>query len=221
MNGAFTESKFWQILTFISDLVILNLLFLLCCLPIVTIGASQAGLYTGVRVLLDKEDDTSCTKAFFRGFRSGFLRITVSSCLYLVLAALLVAAMIAMISYQQSGVEAPLWIAMAALSLCLLQQSLLPLFHSRFDCKFSQLLRNVCITALGNPLRTLLTAVLTWLPVGVALLFPYVFLKITVVWLALYYSLAAMAGTLLFHKPFRKIEESLDEEVPAEAEAEA
>ena len=69
----------------IGDLVILNVLFLLCCLPIFTIGAAQAGLYTGLRVLADKEDDSSPAAAFFRGFSSGFGKITIVHSLLMVL----------------------------------------------------------------------------------------------------------------------------------------
>ena len=51
MNIFNYESKFNQLLMTLADLIILNLLFVVCSLPIFTIGAAQAGLFTGIRVL--------------------------------------------------------------------------------------------------------------------------------------------------------------------------
>ena len=70
------DNKVMQVLMTIGDLVILNILFLLCSIPIVTMGAAQAGLYTAVRVITDKEDDSSPAAGFFRGFKTGFFKIT-------------------------------------------------------------------------------------------------------------------------------------------------
>jgi hypothetical protein len=70
------DSKFMQILHTISDHILLNLLFIICCIPVVTIGAAQAGLYSGIRVLRDEEDDSSCFRAFWKGFGIGFGKIT-------------------------------------------------------------------------------------------------------------------------------------------------
>ena len=79
MNKMFDlDSPLMQVLGFIADLFILNLVFLACCLPIVTIGAAQSGLFNAMRVLQDPEDDTSVTKAFFAAFRVGFKQITLA-----------------------------------------------------------------------------------------------------------------------------------------------
>ena len=40
------DSKFWEILEEITDIVILNFLFIICSIPIITIGASSCALYT-------------------------------------------------------------------------------------------------------------------------------------------------------------------------------
>ena len=38
------DSKFYEVVSRIADLVVLNLLFVLCSLPIITIGASTTAL---------------------------------------------------------------------------------------------------------------------------------------------------------------------------------
>ena len=39
------ESPFMQLLTRVGDLIIVNFLFLVCCVPLVTVGASAAALH--------------------------------------------------------------------------------------------------------------------------------------------------------------------------------
>ena len=53
------------------DLVLLNILWLVCCLPIVTIGASTAALYTVARKMAACEHYTVWS-GFWRGFRENW-----------------------------------------------------------------------------------------------------------------------------------------------------
>ena len=41
------ESRFMEALSTISDLMILNLVTLVCCLPVITIGAALTGMHYG------------------------------------------------------------------------------------------------------------------------------------------------------------------------------
>lgn len=58
------------------DLTILNWLWMICCLPVVTVGPATCGLYA-VTLKLARGESVSPAKDFFRGFRenlkSGFL----------------------------------------------------------------------------------------------------------------------------------------------------
>lgn len=65
------ESPFYRTMGKIGDLVLANILWLLCCLPIVTAGASTLGLFTVVNKMAAKEDYTVRTD-FFKAFRRDF-----------------------------------------------------------------------------------------------------------------------------------------------------
>lgn len=65
----------------IGDLLFANLLWLVCCLPIVTAGASTLGLFTVVNKMAAKEDYTVHTD-FFKAFKRDFKQ---STALWLVL----------------------------------------------------------------------------------------------------------------------------------------
>lgn len=65
------NSKFMQIAMKAADLVILNVLTLLCCIPIITIGPAFAAMhYTLLKLYRDEEG--GIFKTFFHGFAANF-----------------------------------------------------------------------------------------------------------------------------------------------------
>ncbi|MCI8524986.1 MAG: YesL family protein [Oscillospiraceae bacterium] len=210
MKGIFSyDSGLMQALSFLWDLIVLNVLFVLCALPVVTLGASWAGLYSGIRVLRDKEDGRSCLRAFFRGFRTGFPQITVGFCVLLVPTALLALQVMAALV---AGAQTVLLLASAALLLCALLASQMPPFHARFTCTAWQLLRNTCFISLANPLRALPSALLLMLPVVIALALPPLFLLLLPLWAGLYFSLHALLTLRLLRPPYAALEERIQKE---------
>lgn len=206
------ESKFMQTLLIVADYIILNVVFILCCLPVITIGAAQAGLYTGIRKLRDKEDDSSCLKAFFHGFANGFGKITVVWCFLSVCIALLGYNLIAVLIFNYAGFAAPVWICVAGMTICIIYQSMVTLFHANFGCTAFQLLKNVFFVALAHPLRSIAVAIIAWAPVAVFLLNTPLFLQGTIAWLAAYYSLAFTLNIIIMEKPFRIFTENFTAE---------
>lgn len=77
MAGMFSyESKFSAIAFRIAYACYLNLLWAVCSLPIVTLGASTTALYdVSMRIAEDREGDL--TQQFFRAFKSNFKQATV------------------------------------------------------------------------------------------------------------------------------------------------
>ncbi len=60
----------------LTDLVVLNLLFFFCSLPVITIGASICGLYA-VNLRSVRFGDGYVIKTFFTGFRKSFRQATI------------------------------------------------------------------------------------------------------------------------------------------------
>lgn len=65
------SSKLLQITNKAGRLCFLNLLYILCCLPVITIGAATAALYTCIFLVLENKDGY-LSHAFFSGFRKHF-----------------------------------------------------------------------------------------------------------------------------------------------------
>ena len=204
MNFFNYESTPMQILMLLADLIILNFLYILCSLPIFTIGAAQAGLYTGLKTLLDPDDDTYCSSAFFKGFKTGFAKITVAWCLLGVLVLVLGAVALLCVRYTGSTNSIQFWCAVIGLGIGALFQSLLPLFHARFNCTAIQLIRNAWFLALAHPIRSLFVAVVTWLPLVLFGIMNFVdFMTLTPIFLLIYFSGIYLFAFTYMKKPFK------------------
>ena len=82
------DSPVMRFLSRLCDLMILNILCLICCIPIVTIGASITALYS-VTLKMVKGEDSYIAKGFFKGFRQNFKISTIIWLILLVIGALL------------------------------------------------------------------------------------------------------------------------------------
>lgn len=71
-----SDNPFWQGMGRVYDLAELNLLWLLCCLPIFTVGPSTAALYSAL-FRLCRGRESYLHRDFFRAFRTHFRRNTV------------------------------------------------------------------------------------------------------------------------------------------------
>ena len=224
------DSKPMQLLSKLFDLFLLNGLYILCCIPIVTIGAAQAGMYRAIVAMRDPESDYTWTQAFFMGFKDGFWRITIVSTLVLLMTYLVGANALAM-SYFEEATQADgsmLWASYAGGAMLMVVFSTMTLFHSRFGCTAFQLFRNSIMMIIFNLWRCLVTAALTWLPLVIFLVDTALFIKLTPLWLLGFYAIGAYITNVLFRVPFAVLEKNykqvnglLEEENEEEASEEA
>lgn len=76
MKGIFDlESPFIQFLDFATDLILLNVVCLICCLPVFTMGASLSALHY-VLMKMVKQEDANNIRTFFVKFRENFKQAT-------------------------------------------------------------------------------------------------------------------------------------------------
>lgn len=82
------DNKFFEILGKITNIVILNLLFIISCLPVITIGASITALYY-VAMQMVKEEETYIVKEFIKRFKENFKISTLVWCIMLIIGSVL------------------------------------------------------------------------------------------------------------------------------------
>lgn len=78
MFGGFfsNESTFGKFMTKAGNIIVLNILFFISCVPFLTIGAAAAALYHAIFEMLDSEAPINPLLAYWRGLRKHFLQAT-------------------------------------------------------------------------------------------------------------------------------------------------
>ena len=65
------DNPFWRTMGKLVDVAWLNILWLICCIPIVTVGPSTTALYY-VMLKLVRDEESHNTRSFFRSFKQNF-----------------------------------------------------------------------------------------------------------------------------------------------------
>ena len=82
------DGTLFRFLSKVADIMILNLLFILCCLPVVTIGAAVTAL-SYVTLKMKDQEEGYIWRSFFQSFKQNFGQATVIWLIMLVLGAVL------------------------------------------------------------------------------------------------------------------------------------
>ncbi len=199
----------------ICDMVCLNILWLICSIPIVTIGASTAALYT-VMLKLVRNEEGYIFKGFFRAFKDNFRQATV---IWLILAALGTVWYIDMRVVSVMPETAALLFRTVFLLLGFLLLSVaiyaFPL-TARYENTVGTTLKNALILTVAKLPYTLLMVIVT---VGAALLSVWnlQFLLIAIpVWLLFGVSLIAWINSYLLRRVFAVFDDKEEKDTKEE-----
>ena len=145
----------------ISDCIFLSLLWILCCFPLVTLGASSAALYDSVYKAF-RQGEKNSWSCFFKSFKANLKSGLLPSLLFLLLFGLMVKLIVSL--WNAAVLSSLSWgIFAAAAMLCVLALGVLGLIFpvlSRFENSFPGLLKNSLFLALANLPRTLVLGLL-------------------------------------------------------------
>lgn len=194
------DSKFMQAMGRIGDLAVLNLLFLVSCIPLITVGAASAALYT-VCFRMGTDREQGLVRSYFQAFRENFKQGTI---VWLVLALFLAAGVLnTLLFYALEGMLHFLFLLTAVLLvLAVLMFSYAFPLMSQFSNDTRSTLKNSLFLSLGYLPRSLPVAALNVFPLMLALLDLYLFLHVGFLWIFLYFSSAAYLNSLLLKKVF-------------------
>lgn len=153
------DSPLMRFLTKIADLMVLNILFCVTSIPLITIGASWTALYS-VTLKMVRDEEGSVSRSYFRSFRQNFKQATLLWLGVLVVLALLVLDI--RVLNGMAGGTAPGLLRVGVEILALLGIMVLQyLFPSlaRFEASLADTLKNACMMALAHlPKTALMTA---------------------------------------------------------------
>lgn len=195
------ESPFMRALNWIADMMIMNLLVMVCCIPVVTVGAAQTGMHY-VFLKMVRGEDGYLVRGFFKSFTKNFKQATILWLIMLLIAAVYIGDIVI---FKYSGIEFSrvLVIAVIAVAFVVLMIAayVFPLL-SRFDNSIKNTIKNAALLALANLPKTVLMLICYALPIVLAYFSPY-----AVIFIMLFgVSLPAYAAARLYSGIFKKFE---------------
>lgn len=202
--GLFTNenSLFQRIFIFLGQLIALNLLWIVCSLPVITAGAATTSLFY-CTLRMHKNGDCSVFKDFFRSFKQNFLQATAiwlilllsAGCIYMERKAILTmpGMMPQIFSYIVTAICIPL---------ILIALYVFPTLAA-FENKISKLITNAFYFAVKKIFYALAVAAITIAPMYFTLVDAQLFPVYLLIWMMCGFSLTAYADAWFMWKLFR------------------
>ena len=202
MNKLFNmDSPVMMGLSRMTDMVFLSVLWVVCCLPVITIGPSTTALYY-VSMKLERKEDVKIAPAFFRAFKENFKQAVALNLIFLVVGIVLF-----LDYFYMSGVEGTYgtissvcFFVMGIWTLCAMFYAY-PL-QAQFFNTVRQTLINAALLSMRKFVTTIIVFVLNMLPVIVAFLSFEAFVRMAPIWILLAPGLIAAMCSKLFVKLF-------------------
>ncbi|MCM1388019.1 MAG: DUF624 domain-containing protein [Bacillus sp. (in: Bacteria)] len=195
------DSPFMRFLNLVGDLMILNFLMIICCIPIITIGASCTGMYY-VLLKIVRGEEGYLVKGFFKSFKQNFKQATI---LWLIMLLVIAVYVGDFMIFRYSGMTFPtvLIVAILAIALVLIMVSVyvFPVL-SRFDNTVKNILKNAFCMAVLNLPKTLLLIIIQLIPLIVLYFSSYAAIFVFMFGI----SLPAYCSAHLFSGIFKKYE---------------
>lgn len=205
------DSPVMRFLSRMADLMILNVIMTICCLPIITIGASVTAMHY-VMLKMVRNEEGYIVKDFFKSFKLNFKQATIIWLIMLVLIFVFVGDYF-IVNY--SGIVFPqkmgLVLAIVAALVFIVSTYIFPVL-SRFDNTIKNTIKNGCIMSIMAAPKAVLMALLTVAPVVLALVTPAILPLVLLFGIALPGFLSAK----LYSGTFRKFEPEVEPPAPEE-----
>lgn len=195
------DSPFMRVLNRVGDMLILNMLMLLCCLPVITIGAAYTAMHYVILKMVRGEDGY-LVKGFFKSFVRNFKQATI---LWLIMLLVIAVYVGDILIFSYSGIAFPkaLMIAVVAVAVILLMIAVyvFPLL-SRFDNTIKNTIKNAALIAFANLPKTLAMVIIYALPVVIGYFSTYSYIFIFMFGI----SVPAYAAAWIYSGIFKKFE---------------
>lgn len=195
------ESKLMQFLSRVFDLGLLNCLFLLCCIPVVTVGAASAAMYT-VAFAMDTEREQGLIRTFFRGFKENFVQATVFWLGFVVFFALIFIDLSIVGNSNGTTWTVITYVMITLLALGTMMYAYAFPLISQFRGSLLMMLKNSLLISLAFLPRTLIVIFMNLFPLIVMIVALPSFVQLGFIWFFLYFGISAYCNARVLNKVF-------------------
>ena len=202
------DSPLMRFLSRVADIMLLNALWLLCCVPIVTAGAATTAMYH-VTLKLAAGEEEGILKTFWRGLKSNFAPATkVFLLLLLPLLFVIGDGALLVLGVFGDGVLNNVLLALPIVVFSMVWTYVFPLV-AKFENPSGVTVKNALLLCLANLPKTVLMTALNLLPVVWMILEPVLFAKCAVIFLLGGFAWIAYGNSILLHKIFTRLIEQM------------
>ena len=165
------KHSFGRFLRTMGDLMVLNWFWLLCSLPVVTMGAATCAVYA-IALRVARDEEPSLVKGFFRAFRENPKPGLVLGLIALVLG--VIAGVDAWFALQQTGLFQTVFLVVAFIvgAVCLIFVSYTFALQAMFDNPLKTQIKNAFALAFVAPGKTLMLWLITLFPIVLLVYLP-------------------------------------------------
>ena len=204
------DNPFIQFLTRVGDMILANFLFLICSLPIITIGAALTGL-NKVTQEIAMDESPSLLKSFFGTFKENFRQATAAWLIILVFFLGMICNQL-LVSFYCTGVIEQIfrWVLYFIMALMVAIAAYVFPLIVRYENTLKQHFINATVLAVVKLPRTLVMVALIALPLVLAYISFPIFFRTLIFWLFLGFGFSSYVSRVLLVPVFRKIEETED-----------
>lgn len=189
------ESKVMKIVNLAGTAVMLNLMFLLACVPVVTIGPALCGLYSGVRYMIRGDGPV---RGFWEGFKTNFLRMMIAGVIFTgIIAYFIIMVNGAYNTWLELGVFRDIIIYSIPAMVPVMLLSALVMLNIYIPYGVTDWLKNGVNLIVKAPVWVLVTAALLIAPVACLLWASDIFILAIIIFVGFWFAVAAFATTLL------------------------
>lgn len=208
------DSPLMQGLGKLADLMILNLIALICCLPIITVGASVTALYY-MALKIVRNEEVYIVKGFLKSFKQNFRQATIIWLIQVVVMVIL--GLDCYIMYFSGGPDPStlmqvVWLVGAFVAIVTFV-FIYPVL-SKFDNTIPNTFKNTLLMAVMQMPKVIVMVVLWLIPVAVGILVIQLFPLVVLFGM----SLPAVISALMYNKFFKKMEDKMIERAIAAGE---
>lgn len=200
------ESPLMRVLNRVADLMILNLLMIVCCIPVITTGAAVTAMHYVILKMVRGEEGY-LVRGFFKSFKENFKQATLIWLIMLVIIAVYIGDTVI---FLFSGMTFPKLLVIAVIAvgiiLALIAMYIFPLL-ARFENTIRNTIKNAALIAIGNLPKTILMAVFYVLPLVIVYFSAYATLFVFLFGI----SVPAYGAAWLYSNIFKKFEPETEE----------
>lgn len=197
------DSPFINWVNRMGRIVILNLLWAITSIPLLTIGASTAAMYRIAISLAEKTEDLRIFRDYFAAFRTNLKQGTLVMLILLVPIALIVLNLLLLFSGRLGTSIFIYIVCFVPVPPVLFILAYIFAYIALFEDKPMRTIINSSIISIANLPKTILMVILNLLPLILCLFATELFLRLLFVWLLFAFALIAYLNSKLLLKAFR------------------